>query len=104
MFHMRRKPKFAVLEEALAMWFSTMQAKKAIVTNSILIEKGKQYAEKLNCEHFSPSGGWLSHFKSRHSISLRNLHGKVASVDVSASATARTTLREALSKYNPADI
>ena len=99
-----RKPKFAVLEEALAMWFTIMQAKKAIVTDSILIEKGKQYAEKLNCEHFSPSGGWLSRFKSRHSISLRNLHGEAASVNVSAVATARMTLREALSEHNPADI
>ena len=36
-----RKPKFAVLEEALAMWFSTMQAKKAIITDAILIEKAK---------------------------------------------------------------
>ena len=98
-----KKPRFAVLEEALVMWFTTMQAKKAIITNSILIEKGKQYAEKLNCEHFSPSGGWLSRFKSRLSISLRNLHGEAASVDVSGVATAQMTLREVLSEYSPAN-
>ena len=40
-----RKPKFAVLEEALGLWFANMQAKKAIITDVILIQKAKQYAE-----------------------------------------------------------
>ena len=99
-----RKPKFAVLEEALAMWFSTMQAKKAVVTDAVLIEKGKQFAERLHCEDFMPSGGWMSRFKSRHGISMRNLHGEAASVDVSVVATARTSLKETLAQYQPEDI
>ena len=99
-----RKPKFAVLEEALAMWFATMQAKKAIISDAILIAKGKEFAERLHCTEFSPSGGWLSRFKSRHGISLRTLHGEAASVDVSVVAAARSTLKDVLSKYEPADI
>ena len=47
-----RKPKFTVLEEALVMWFSTEQAKKAIITDVILIEKAKQFSERLECEDF----------------------------------------------------
>ena len=99
-----RKPKFAVLEEALAMWLSMMQAKKAIITDAILIEKGKQFSERLECEASSPSGGWLSRFKACQGISLRNLHGEAASVDSSIVASARTSLRETLSQYEPADI
>jgi hypothetical protein len=55
-----RKPKFALLEEALAMWFATMQAKKAIISDAILLGKGKEFSERLHCTEFAPSGGWLS--------------------------------------------
>lgn len=99
-----RKPKFAVLEEALAMWFSTMLAKKAIITDAILLEKGKQFSDRLHCEYFSPSGGWVSRFKARHGISLRNLHGEAASVDLSVVTTARTSIKETLAKYSPQDV
>ena len=92
-----RKPKFAVLEEALAMWFSTIQAKKAIITDAILIEKATQFSERLECKDFSPSGGWLRCFKARHGISLRNSHGEAASVDSSIVAIARISLQETLS-------
>ena len=54
-----RKPKFELLEEALGMWFSTMQAKKAIILDAILLEKGKEFAERLQCEDFMASSGWL---------------------------------------------
>ena len=76
-----RKPKFGEVEEALYLWFSTMQAKKAIVTDTILLEKGKEFLEWLRCEDFAISGGWLQRFKARHGISLRTLHGESASVN-----------------------
>ena len=99
-----RNPKFAVLEETLTMWFATMQAKKAIISNAILIAKGKEFAERLHCTEFATSGGWLNRFKSRHGISLRTLHGEAASVDVSVVSAARSTLKDVLSKYEPANI
>ena len=56
--HMR-KPKFESLEEALGMWFSTMQAKKAIISDAILLEKGKEFAERLQCDDFMASSAKL---------------------------------------------
>ena len=50
-----RKPKFELLEEALGMWFSTMQAKKAMILDAILLEKGKKFAERLQCDDFMAS-------------------------------------------------
>ena len=40
-----------------AMWIPTS------ITDAILIKKMKQFSERLNCEDFLPSGGWLSCFK-----------------------------------------
>ena len=92
-----KKPEFAILEEALTMWFATMQVKKAIISDAILIAKGKEFAERLQCTEFAPSGGWLSRFKSRHGISLRTLHGEAASVNVNVVSAARSTLKDVLS-------
>ena len=99
-----RRPKFQEVEEALALWFSTMQAKKAIVTDAILLGKGKMFAERLNCDEFTVSGGWLQRFKARHGICLRDLHGESASVNEDTVFTARLELKTILSAYDPKDI
>lgn len=99
-----RTPKFATVEEALAMWFAGMQAKKGIVTDAILLEKGSYFAQRLNCPDFTASAGWLSRFKSRHGISLRLLHGEAASVDTCVVSAARVQLKEVVSAYAPCDV
>ena len=99
-----RKPKFALVEEALATWFGTMQAKKAVVTDAILIGKGKEFADRLDCTDFVPNGGWLSRFKTRNGISLRALHGESASVNVEVVSTARSELKRVLKQYQLCDI
>ena len=73
---------------SLYMWHTTMQA-----------NKGKRV-----CTEFSPSGGWLSRFKYSNGNTLRTLHGEAASVDVSVVSDAWSTLKDVLSKYEPADI
>ena len=99
-----RKPKFEAVEEALGMWFQGMQAKKAIITDAILLEKGKYFAERLNCEEFVGSSGWLGRFKSRNGISLKLLHGEGASIDSSVALNGRSELRKVTSAYDPQDI
>ena len=81
-----------------------MQAKKAIVTDAILMGKGKEFAERLHCEDFTVSGGWSQRFKARNGISLRNLHGESASVNDEVVSTSRMSLQAVLSKYDPCDI
>ena len=75
---------FAAIEESLGMWFAGMQAKKAIMTDHILLEKAKFFTERLNCRDFTASEGWLSRFKCRHGIFLRRLHGEADSVDITS--------------------
>ena len=86
------------------MWFSTMQAKKAIISDAILLEKGKEFAVKLECKEFMASSGWLSRFKARHGISLKVLHGEAASVDANSVSTARSELKKVTSAYALRDI
>ena len=50
-----RKPKFEALEEALGIWFVTMQTKKAIISDAILLEKGKDFVARLQCDNFIAS-------------------------------------------------
>ena len=58
------------------------------MTDAILLGKGKEFVEQLNCGEITVSGGWLQRFKARNGISLCNLHGESASVndDVVSSA------------------
>ena len=99
-----RKPKFEALEEALGIWFATMQAKKAIISDAILLEKGKDFAARLQCDDFMASSGWLSRFKTRHGISLKILHGEAASVNTSTVSAARIELQAIVAQYAPEDV
>ena len=81
------------------MWFARMQAKKGIVKDSVLLEKGRFVTERLSCPEFTASAGWLSRFKSRHGISLRLLHGEAASVDIGAVSAARVQLQVVRSTF-----
>ena len=63
--------------------------KKAILTDTLLFDKGKYFTERPSCSDVSASGGWLSHFKCRYWISLKTLHGEANSVDVSIVSAAR---------------
>ena len=99
-----RKPKFEALKEALQMWFATMQVKKAIISDAILLEKGKEFVARLKREEFMASSGWLSHFKARHRISQKVLHGDSVSVDAISVSTARSALKKVTSAYALRDI
>jgi hypothetical protein len=99
-----KKPKFEVLEETLGMWFTTMQAKKVIISDTILSEKGKDFAIQLQCEDFTASSGWLSRFKSRHDISLKVLHGEAASDNPASVSSGRSELQSVTAAYAPEDI
>ena len=60
-----KKTKFEELERALGLWCAFMEAKKAIVTDSILIAKPKEFASRLDYpeDDFKGSNGWLSRFE-----------------------------------------
>ena len=99
-----KKPKFDELEQALSLWFSSMEAKKAIITDAILVGKAKEFASRLGCEDFKASNGWLSRFKNRRGISCRTLHGEASSVDPIVVSSGREDLKRLLSQYSPKDV
>ena len=76
-----------------------MQAKKAIVTDAVLIQKGKELADRRDCTDFVPDVGWLSRVKTRNGISLRTPHGESASVNVGVVSTTRSELKHVLEQY-----
>ena len=78
--------------------------KNAIITDAILLEKCKYFAERLNCKEFIGSSGWRSHSKARNGISLKLLHGEGASIDSSVALNGRRELRKVTSAYDPRDI
>ncbi|DBA98786.1 TPA: hypothetical protein ACH3X1_014551 [Trebouxia sp. C0004] len=54
-----RGPKHANLETALIEWFGQLRAKNALFTDSLVTEKAKALAEKLDITDFHFSDGWL---------------------------------------------
>jgi hypothetical protein len=57
---------FAELETVLFTWYQQAQASNIPIDGTILREKVKIVAAKLNIDCFSASSGWLSRFKDRH--------------------------------------
>jgi hypothetical protein len=101
-----KKPKFEELEHALGLWFAQMEAKKAIITDAILVAKAKEFADRLDypSEEFKCSNGWLCRFKQRRGIASRKLHGEASSVDSLAVHSGRCDLKALLSEYSPRDV
>ena len=101
-----KKPKFDELERALGMWFASMEAKKAIITDAVLVVKAREFASRLNSPEndFKGSNGWLSRFKQRRGIASRKLHGEASSVDSTAVNTGRANLKTLLAEYSMRDV
>ena len=64
-------------------WFSAVRGKKQTVTGPMLMEKSKEFAERLGSD-FNPSVGWLSRWKNRMSIKFKRAHGEKSSADGAA--------------------
>ena len=88
-----RKPKSEAVEEAWGIWFSGMQSKNA--------SSAKIFPERLHCEDFTTSSGWLCCFKARHGIFYKPLHGEGSSVDSSVVQNGRGDLQQVTSAYHP---
>ncbi|CAG8819754.1 20227_t:CDS:1, partial [Gigaspora rosea] len=93
------------LENALLEWILQNQD-KIVLSDAILIEKAKSFAQILRIPEgdLKFSHGWLFKFKKRHSLGQITKHGEDASVDEDVVATAIPKLRELLRKYDLKDI
>src|SRR6185369_15960584 len=101
----QRTVQYPEIENALYEWVLRSQD-KIILTDAILTEKAKNFAQLLNIpsDNFKFSCGWLSKFKKRHNITQIVKHGEDASADNNAIIIAIPQLREILKEYDLKDI
>ncbi|KAK3786513.1 hypothetical protein RRG08_046408 [Elysia crispata] len=56
------------VERALYPWFKDARVKYVTLSGPILVEKAKDFAERLGVAGFIGSTGWLGRFRSHHGI------------------------------------
>lgn len=89
------------LDNAVLLWFQTMQSKNAIISGPVILEKAKQYAMQMNLE-CNISNGWLERWNN---IVCKRLHGEKSSANtVSANEFMSTIGKEVVLKYESKNI
>lgn len=99
-----RQGEFPRLEECLLKWIRQCRGQNIPIGGFMLKEKAKSFAQSFGIEGFVASEGWLSNFKSRHSITFKKICGESASVDISICSQWNDKLIQFLNGYNPRDI
>ncbi|CAG8580841.1 5108_t:CDS:2 [Diversispora eburnea] len=97
--------KFPLLEKALLYWTNQAIAGDMILSDDILQEKGRDFANYFNIEEnqINFSRGWVTRFKKRNSIRMYKLHGEADSAPLESLVDECLKLQELISKYNPED-
>ena len=92
--------KFPELEQALMEFILTYQH-RTILSDAIIIDKAKLFAERLQIPEnkLQFSSGWLYKFKERNGIRLRRLYGEASSSDQNTIIENLPLLREKLSRF-----
>lgn len=75
-----RKSEFADVNEALYEWYQLAVSKNIYPDGSLLMEKGKEIAERLGTTDFKASNGWLHRWKVRNNIKQRVISGESGEV------------------------
>ncbi|CAM1323339.1 TIGD4 (predicted) [Pycnogonum litorale] len=93
------------LESALFQWFQQVRAKNVPVTGPLLIEKAKEFANRLKIENFRVSTGWLDRFKDRYNIAFKTVAGECESVSPETEDNwKKNILPDLIRGYHPRDI
>lgn len=87
------------LDSALYKWFSLKRSEGAAISGPILIEKGKEFYEKMKLtEPCTFSEGWLTRFKDRHGIRKLDVSGEQKSADANAADEFRASFATLVSE------
>lgn len=80
-------------------------ANRIPLSGSIIKEKAKTLAEKIEFNNFKASNGWLNRFIKRNGLSFKKVCGESASVDTNISENYKeNVLSKLLEEYDPDDI
>ncbi|KAK3801471.1 hypothetical protein RRG08_010051 [Elysia crispata] len=75
------------------------------VSRPILVEKAKDFAERVGVTGFTESTGWLDRLKSHHGIIMKRICRESAAVRRETTETCKdTVLRTMLEEFSPDDI
>ncbi|OWY96257.1 Tigger transposable element-derived protein 6 [Phytophthora megakarya] len=70
--HINKKSKFDKLNRLVENWFDMNREKNGIITDTLIREVGKRYAEELGIEDFRGSNGWVRSLRNRKEHTSRN--------------------------------
>ncbi|CAG8758326.1 tigger transposable element-derived protein 6-like [Rhizophagus irregularis DAOM 181602=DAOM 197198] len=93
-----KEVKFPALEHAMSLWVENVTAGGVILTDLLIKEKAKIFAEAFNIqeEDLSFSNGWLHKFKKRNNIRKYRIHGELGSALLASLPEERARLQEIL--------
>jgi len=92
--------RFKEVDEALYDWFRSVRRDNIPLSGTLIMEKAKEYAERLGIQNFAASKGWFDRWKMRHNISLKAISGEETSCTEEMTAPWREcVLPTLLSRY-----
>lgn len=93
--------KFPLLDHAMNLWVENVSAGGVILTDVLIKEKAKIFAEALNIqeEELAFSNGWLEKFKKRNNIHKYRIHGESESAPLVSLPEERAKLQQVLSRF-----
>ena len=85
----------------MSLWVENVTASGVILTDLLIKEKAKIFAEALNIqeEDLSFSNGWLHRFKKRNNIRKYRVHGESGSAPLASLSEERARLQSILGEY-----
>jgi hypothetical protein len=93
--------KFPLLDQAMNLWVENVTAGGVILTDLLIKEKAKIFAQALNIQENELvfSNGWLYKFKQRNNIRRYRIHGESGSAPLTSLPEERTKLQQLLSRF-----
>jgi len=98
----KHKPvKFPMLDYAMNIWVENVTAGGIILTDLLIKEKAKVFAEAFGIQEnqLSFSNGWLDKFKKRNNIRKYQVHGESGSAPLASLPEERAKLQQLLSRF-----
>ena len=100
-----RSPQFPLFDKAMQIWISQAIAAGLPLSDTILQQKGLEFAQKLNIENeIKCANGWVYKFKQRNGLQKIKYSGEANSAPLESLSEERLKLQRLLSGYNKEDI
>ena len=70
-----------MVEEACVKWIREKRNQEFNISQAILMERGKMFAEEFGHTEWAPSNGWAYRFCKRYVVRSKKLFGEAAAAD-----------------------